>query len=46
MNLTKTQDIDMDSWYRIRLMVQTWTPGMDINMVLAKTHGMDIDLRC
>ena len=43
--------IDMDVWYRIRLMVQSWTLGIDMEswfrlglVVLAKTNGMDIDL--
>ena len=26
----------MDSWYRIRIMVQTWTHGID------NTHGIDL----
>ena len=41
--------IDMDVWYRIRL--QSWTLGIDMEswfrhglMVMAKTHGIDIDL--
>ena len=29
MELTRTHDIDMDSWYRHGLMVQTWTYGID-----------------
>ena len=40
MDWTKTHGTDKDSWYRIRLMVQTLTQGID----MAKTHGMDIDL--
>ena len=46
----------MDSSYRIRLMVHTWTHGIDMDawyrhglVVLANTHGMDntygIDLK-
>ena len=50
MDLKKTHGKDID-WYLIRLMVQTWTHGLDVDswyrnglMVLAETHGMDIDL--
>ena len=56
MELTKTHGVYMDSWYKIRLLVQTWTHGIDMDslfrhglmvyiilMVLAKTHGIDID---
>ena len=47
MDLKKTHGIEIDSWYIIRLMVQTWTHGLDMDswyrhglMVLAKTHDM------
>ena len=50
MKLTKPHGIDMYSWYRIRLLVQTWTHGINIDscykhglMVKTWTHGIDKD---
>ena len=37
MDLTKTPGIDMDSWYRIRILVQTWTHGIDMDSLFK--HG-------
>ena len=31
MDLTKTHGIEMNSWYRIRLMVPTWNYGIDMD---------------
>ena len=48
MDLTRTHCIDMDSWYRNAVIVQTWTHGMDIEswyrhglMVWTWPHGFD-----
>ena len=46
MDLTKTHGIDMDSWYRIRLLVQTWTQGIDMGSwywqgLMVWTYGID-----
>ena len=51
MDLTKTPGIDIDSWYRIRILVETWTHGIDMDswyrhglIVWTWTHGIDMDL--
>ena len=48
MDLTKTHGIDMESWYRIRLMVPTWTHGIDMDswywqrlMIWTQIYGID-----
>ena len=46
MNLTKTHGIDMNSWYRIRLVVDmdSWCRHGLINKTW--THGIDMDSWC
>ena len=42
MDLTKTHAIDMDSWYRIRLLIQTWTHAIDMDSLFK--HGLMVQI--